>query len=61
MALDEDTTPNTKEMAKKVYRGILKGDKSVLQAIQDCEDDDDIQESQEMVTTSGGLLFGVEE
>ena len=57
MALGEDTTPNTKKLSTKVYRGILNGDGAVRQAIFDCEEDED---SEHMVAAVGKLLFGDE-
>ncbi len=61
MVRSEGTTPNTKKMARRVYRGVLNDDGAVLQAIQDCDDDDDIQNSQETVSAVGELLWGDEE
>lgn len=61
IARSEDTTPNTKKMAKRVYRGIVNDDGAVLQAIQDCEEDDEIQNSQETVSAVGELLWEDEE
>jgi len=55
MALGEDTTPNTKKMSKKVYRGIVRNNSAVRETILDCEED--IPSSQDVVTAVGQLLF----